>query len=120
MLRRYAPMKQSQGTVWPREVRAHVYSHQPDCLGPAVGMPGDCFGADELDHLRASGGLGMKSKSIAVNGARLCSMHHRLKGDEGRVWRPLLIAEVGRLAAECSPCQRESITEYGVPLQEAA
>ena len=90
-LRRYAPMKQSAGTRWPPDVLADLRLRDRGCVGPIVGMPGDCFGALEPDHVRASGGISMKSRSTLDNGAMLCSTHHRLKTDHGREWRPRLI-----------------------------
>ena len=116
-LRRAAPMKRSAGTRWPTEVRRHIRTHQDGCLGPRVGMPGDCMGGLELDHVRV-GGTGMKSKSLAVNGAQLCSWHHSIRTREGRTYRPRLLSLIGELHGECPRCQRECITEYGVPLGE--
>jgi len=114
-------MKRSRGTVWPPEVREHVREHQGwGCIGPQAGMPGECIGpAIELDHVRASHGTGMKSKSIAVNAARLCRVHHPMKTDHGSTYRPLLLAAIARLHGECAQCQRESIEVYGVPLEES-
>ena len=116
-LRRYAPIAPSRGTVWPLDVREHVAAHQPWCIGPMAGMPGDCAGSSELDHVRASGGIGLKSASIATNAAQLCSVHHRLKTEAGRTWRPRLLTVIARLAAECAACQRESIEACGQPLE---
>ena len=82
-MRRSSALQPSRGTVWPPEVREHVAEHQRVCLGPLAGMPGECRGAAELDHVRASGGLGMKSASVAVNAAWLCNWHHWLKGQRG-------------------------------------
>jgi hypothetical protein len=106
-LRRYAPLKQSRGTVWPADVREHIATHQPYCIGPLAGMPGECVGASELDHIRASHGTGMKSDSIATNGARLCSWHHYLKGQAGKIWRPRLITVVRSLFRGCERCETE-------------
>lgn len=105
-------MKPSRGTVWPTEVRVHVATHQPWCLGPSLGMPGDCAGGSELDHVRV-GGTGMKSQSVATNAARLCSVHHWLKTREGRTWRPRLLVVIAQFHAECARCQRESIELWG-------
>lgn len=116
-MRRYAPMKQGTGTVWPSEVRVHVSSHQPGCLGPVAGMPGPCGGSVELDHIRASGAIGKKSKSIAVNGARLCGLHHRTKTEAGKTWRPVLLRLVSLLHGDCADCRAENLREYGVPLE---
>ena len=93
MIRRYAPMKPSRGTTWPPEVRAAAYALHHGCLGLRVGMPLLCSGQVELDHIRA-GGTGLKSRSTLDNAAPLCSTHHRVKTEAGRLWRPLLIAAV--------------------------
>lgn len=91
-LRRYTRMKPSRGTVIPADVRAYVLARDYGCVGPRVGMPGDCNGWIELDHVRASGGIGMKSRSTADNLVSLCSLsHHRWKTDNGRQARPMLI-----------------------------
>lgn len=93
-LRRYAPIKPSRGTEWPPEVRAAAYALHHGCLGLRVGMPLPCSGSIELDHIRASGGISLKSPSTLDNAAPLCSAHHRVKTEAGRLWRPLLIAAV--------------------------
>lgn len=90
--------------TWPPIVRVHAVRHQGRCLGPEVGMPGACYGPLELDHIRASGGLGIKSPSTARNGALLCHEHHALKTRAGRTWRPVLAARVARLIADCAVC----------------
>ena len=90
-MRRYTALKPSAGTRIHDDVRAFVTARDKLCVGAVVGMPGDCFGALDLDHVRASGGLGMKSPSTVGNLVRLCSNHHRLKTENGRVWRPILI-----------------------------
>ena len=61
------------------------------CAGPAAGMEGRCFGSSELDHVRASGALGMKSPSTVDNLVRLCAAHHRVRTENGRKYRPLLL-----------------------------
>lgn len=91
-MRRYTTLKPSHGTVIPPRIRDEVTARDRGCVGPQVGMPGDCFGSHELDHIRASGGIGMKSPSTAANLVRLCSEHHRIKTENGREWRPKLIA----------------------------
>ena len=112
-LRRYAPLKPSRGTVWPPEVKAHVRSHYAGCLGPLAGMKGECLGQIELDHVRASGGTGMKSKSVAVNAAQLCSWHHRLRTEHGKEWRPRLITVINTLTRDCLSCEAERFLFYG-------
>jgi hypothetical protein len=91
MLRRYAPLKPSRGTVIPEDVRRRVEERDRACAGWVVGMPGPCAGQPELDHVRASGGISMKSRSTADNLVRMCGAHHRLKTADGRIWRPILI-----------------------------
>ena len=119
-MRRTSGLKPSTGTRWPPAVVAHIKEHQGDgCIGPEAGMPGECAGPIDTDHVRASGGISLKSKSIAVNGARLCRFtHHNLKTREGKTWRPRLLTVIAQRHGECADCQRESITEYGVPLGE--
>lgn len=91
-LRRFTPLKPSRGTGIPAEVREFVGRRDRRCVGWIVGLPGDCSGSLELDHVRASGGLGLKSRSTSDNLVRLCGQHHRWKTEHGREVRPLLIA----------------------------
>ena len=114
-LRRYASMKPSTGTRWPPDVKEHVRTHQPGCIGPLAGMPGTCVGAIEDDHIRASHGIGLKSDSIATNDARLCGWHHRLKTERGKTWRPRLITVVRALyrTDNCERCEQEDQENYG-------
>lgn len=98
-MRRYAPLAKSRGTVIPPEVRIRVYQRDQGCVGPRVGMPGDCAGALSLDHVRASGALGKKSATEASNLVTLCNVgHHRMKTLEGRKWRPALLAYLERVS----------------------
>lgn len=90
-MRRYAPIKPSRGTVIPSNVRSAVKARDGWCVGPRVGMDGDCEGSIELDHVRASHGIGMKSETSVDNLVALCGFHHRLKTNHGRTWRPVLI-----------------------------
>ena len=95
-LRRYAPMKPSAGTRIPDAVRRQVILRDAGCIGPRVGMPTECAGGIELDHVRSSGGMGMKSASTPENLASLCGTHHRLKTLEGKRWRARLFAYLAR------------------------
>jgi hypothetical protein len=108
MLRRYAPIAASVGTGWPTPVRMAAYARDQGCLGPRVGMPGPCAGQVELDHIRASGAVGKKSRSTLDNAASLCGTHHRLKTNAGRTWRTPLIDWVDLRsdphAAHVDPC----------------
>jgi 5-methylcytosine-specific restriction endonuclease McrA len=56
-----------------------------------------CDGPLDVDHVRASGGLGMKSPTHRTNMVVLCRHHHRLKTDWARTWRPLLLAYLERV-----------------------
>jgi 5-methylcytosine-specific restriction endonuclease McrA len=60
----------------------------------ALGWPGEHTSALELDHVRASGGMGMKSRSTADNLVSLCGDCHRMKTLNGRVARPALLAYI--------------------------
>jgi hypothetical protein len=55
-------------------------------------MPELCFGGLELDHVRASHGIGMKSETTVQNLVQLCASHHRIKTNDGRTWRPILVS----------------------------
>jgi hypothetical protein len=98
-LRRRTPLAPSRGTLIPVAVRAAVTQRDPICVGRIVGLPGDCIGGLELDHVRASGAVGMKSASIPTNLVRLCGFHHWYKGQHGRSIRPLLIAYIDEAMA---------------------
>lgn len=92
MLRRYAPMKQSRGTVIPSDVRRAVVARDKVCVGLIAGFPGPHGGTLEVDHVRASHAIGMKSSSTEDNLVLLCGLHHRWKTEHGREARPLLLA----------------------------
>ena len=104
MLRRYAPIKKSRGTVIPASLRAEVLAADGyRCVGHQLldpPMPGDCLcpfgGRLELDHVRASGAIGRKSATERGNLVSLCSAAHRQKTDNGRKYRPLLLAYIER------------------------
>jgi hypothetical protein len=93
-MRRYSPMKPSRGTRWPAEVRGVIEDRDGSgiCVGRAVGFPVECAGSLDLDHVRASHGMGMKSRSTVDNGVHLCGACHRWKTEHGREARPLLLA----------------------------
>lgn len=95
MLRRYAPMRQSRGTVIPPEVREAVYRRdQGRCVPALVGIVHTCSPGRELDHIRSSGALGKKSPSTLDNLITTCPAGHRVKTDNGKVGRPLLLAYI--------------------------
>jgi len=99
MLRRRTELKSSRGTVWPPKVLARLRERDRRCVGWVIGMPGLCAGELQPDHVRASGGMGMKSPSTLENGAMLCAIHHQVKSLNGREWRPKLIDYIEGRAA---------------------
>lgn len=92
------PMKPSRGTEIPAAVRNYVKARDNYTCVMVHLMPGhQCYGGIELDHVRASGGVGMKSPSEAWNLVSLCSGGHRFKTENTRLVRPLLIAYLERV-----------------------
>ena len=89
-MRRYAPIAPSRGTVIPHEMRLRVLSRDNGCVGFGR-FPVDCAGGLELDHVRASGGMGMKSRTADDNLVSLCNACHRWKTANGRTARPILL-----------------------------
>ena len=95
------PPKVKRDTTDEAKERAYVRQRDPVCVARLIIMPGSgvplsvmspCNGPLTTDHVRASGGLGMKSPTVRTNLVRLCMGHHRLKTDWGKTWRPLLLA----------------------------
>ncbi len=93
-LRRRTPLLTSKGTLIPLGIRTAVNQRDPLCVGRVIGLPGECIGGLEMDHVRASGAIGMKSASIPANLVRLCAGHHEYKTNHGREVRPRLIAYI--------------------------
>ena len=91
-------MKPSRGTVIPADVRLAVLHRDQGCVGFGR-FPGPCAGGLEIDHVRASGGLGMKSPSTFQNLVALCGSCHRWKTSNGRTARPILLDYLARVAA---------------------
>ena len=89
-MRRYSSLKPSRGTVIPADVRLVVLARDQGCVGFGR-LPGDCGGGLELDHVRASHGMGMKSSSEPSNLVTLCGRHHLMRTEHGRLYRPLLL-----------------------------
>lgn len=90
---RKKPMKHrppSRDRVTP-EVYAAARLRDGGCLGPLAGMPTLCAGPIEIDHVRV-GGMGLRSPSVKENLGCLCQLHHRMKTEDGRTWRPRLLA----------------------------
>jgi hypothetical protein len=84
----------------PPAVRAHVRERDRDCVFSRLGVPHNCFGRLELDHVRASGGLGLRSRSTPDNLVLLCPWAHRMKTLQGRRWRPVLLGWIERAERE--------------------
>jgi len=103
-LRRYTPLRARKPykppiprDPIPPTVRAYVKARDNGCVMVHL-VPGhQCWGGIELDHVRASGGIGLKSRSTADNLVSLCSAAHRFKTDNTRLMRPILIAYLERV-----------------------
>ena len=68
-------------------------------MGEKLGWPSHAFlgwYSLESDHVRASHGTGMKSRSSEDNGVLLCGPCHRWKTEHGKEARPLLLAYLAR------------------------
>jgi hypothetical protein len=84
----------------PPEVRALVRERDRGCVFARLGIPHECYGRPEIDHVRASGGLGLRSPSTPDNLVLLCPSAHLAKTLHGRVWRPVLLAWIERAESE--------------------
>lgn len=87
-------MKQSRGTVIPPAVRERVlFRDRYQCVGLHLGWESHKTSVGlELDHVRASHGMGMKSATEETNLVVLCNDCHLWKTTHGREARPLLLA----------------------------
>lgn len=97
MIRRYTSLRPSRGTVIPAAVRAYVYARDSGCVLAHLMDGHQCFGGLEIDHVRASGGIGMKSRSTADNLVVLCASGHRFKTENARLMRPILVGYLERV-----------------------
>ena len=84
-------MKPSRGTQIPPAIRLAVHLRDNGCVGQRLGWVGPHTTRLELDHVRASGGVGMKSRTTVDNLVALCAECHRVKTLNGRALRPELI-----------------------------
>ena len=89
----------------------YVRGRDNGCVARLIRLPGSgvplsvvskCEGRIEVDHVRASEGIGMKSPTVRTNLVSLCSWHHRLKTDHGKTWRPLLTAYLQRVEPDAA------------------
>ena len=102
-LRRYSPLRPSKGTEIPASLRTFVLSRDGyRCVLKALDPAHVCVGGLELDHVRASGALGKKSRTTADNLVTLCAGAHRHKTLHGREMRPVLLAYLERAGNSCS------------------
>ena len=75
-------------------MRNYILCRDGGCVGRDYSS---CEGPIEIDHVRASGGLGLRSPSEKSNLVSLCRWHHKAKTEYGKVWRPLLLAYLERV-----------------------
>jgi 5-methylcytosine-specific restriction endonuclease McrA len=83
-----------------RAEKNYVRARDNGCVAPRATRgihPMMCDGPLDVDHVRASGGLGLKSPTHRTNMVVLCRHHHRAKTEYGKVWRPLLLAYLERI-----------------------
>lgn len=99
---RMKPKKVKRDTDAERAEKNYVRARDNGCVASRVakyelqlGVP--CDGPLDVDHVRASGGLGMKSPTHRTNMVVLCRHHHRAKTEFGKTWRPLLLAYLERV-----------------------
>jgi len=86
------------------ETRDLVLRRDRGCIASRIGMPGICgsqFGpspypALEIDHVN-NAGLGKRGPSIPENLVTLCGLHHRVKTEQGRIWRPKINEYLGTI-----------------------
>lgn len=96
-LKRKNPRSKQEPT---QAMRAYLRQRDKGCVAAHVMRVYDqCVGPIQVDHVRASGGLGMKSPMERGNLVQLCAWHHKAKTEYGRVWRPLLLAYLERVEA---------------------
>jgi 5-methylcytosine-specific restriction endonuclease McrA len=104
MLRRYRASGRARGITRPdpipAAVRDAVRARDRGCVFGQLDIDHDCFGRLELDHVRASGGLGLRSRSTPDNLVVLCPAAHLEKTLHGRRWRPVLLAWIERAERE--------------------
>ena len=93
-------LKPSKGTVVPPAMKNYVFARDEavgGCVGRHVGFPGECWGPLDPDHVRPSGGVGMKSDTEPWNLVALCRGHHDWKTVHPAEGRPPLIRYLERV-----------------------
>jgi hypothetical protein len=100
MWRRWGRPARSWGDPIPADVRAYVRERDGSCVFTQLAIPHECFGQLELDHVRSSGGLGLRSPSTADNLVVLCPTAHFAKTLNGRRCRPVLLEWIERAERE--------------------
>lgn len=83
--------------VTPDVYAAVMLRDNKTCVGPQVGMTGECgsqWGPGrpvvlEIDHVNTAG-FGKRGPSIEENLVILCGYHHRIKTEASRIWRAAL------------------------------
>ena len=87
-----------------QSLRAYIRQRDKGCVAAIVlrDHGATCQGVMQIDHVRASGGLGVKSPAERGNLVQLCAWHHKLKTEYGKVWRPLLLAYLARVEGEAA------------------
>jgi 5-methylcytosine-specific restriction endonuclease McrA len=95
------PPKVKRDTDQDRAEKNYVRARDRGCVAIRLSITGfgmsRCDGPLDVDHVRASGGIGMKSPTLRTNMVVLCRHHHRAKTDWGKTWRPLLIQYLERV-----------------------
>jgi hypothetical protein len=79
-----------------RELAAYLERRDGRCAMAKIRADHVCDGPSEIDHVRASGGLGLRSESSRRNCVRLCRWGHLTKTYYGKVWRPILLDWIAR------------------------
>ena len=79
------------------ELYAYLERRDGRCAMAKIRGDHVCDGPSEIDHVRASGGLGLRSPSTKANTVRLCRWAHLTKTYHGRVIRPLLLDYIERM-----------------------
>src|SRR5690606_36114238 len=80
-----------------RDLAAYLAKRDGRCAMVKIRADHVCDGPSEIDHVRASGGLGLRSPSTKANTVRLCRWAHLTKTYLGRVIRPLLLDYIERM-----------------------